>query len=351
MFYDFKNVLAGMTKFLPGLMVVAAVTVVSVMLQATTFFSKTLPLSTLLIAILIGMSIRNSIDLPECTQKGITFSSKKVLRLAVIFLGFKLSISQVIALGPASIITILIVSTTTLLFTVWLGKRMGISPNCALLLGSGVSICGASAIAAVDAVVKSREEETAFAIGAITLFGTFFMFLYPCLYGFLHLPDMFYALWAGTSIHEVAQVAAAGAVTEESFKAMATTVKMIRVLFIIPVTLILTFAWFNHDRERDRKFAASVPKRRINIPWFALLFFVMVLVNSYAGLPQNVTAGLITFDNWIMTAAMAGLGLDISLKAMAQLDRRAVILGTVSSIFISVFSAVVIGILMTIHLG
>lgn len=335
-------------EHLPGFILVTAVTVVSMLLHSTTLFSKSLPLSSLIIAIIIGMIIKNTIPVPSSTQKGIRYSAKKILRLAIIFLGFKLSITQVIEVGPAAIITILVASTSTILFTIWLGRIMDVPLKRALLLGSGVSICGASAVAAVDAVIQSKEEDAAFAIGAIALFGTIFMFLYPVLRGLLHIPDMFYALWAGSSIHEVAQVEAAGVVASGQFKAMASTVKMIRVLFIIPFTLILSFIPWNDDVTDEATDPIPAPQKgKITIPWFAILFFVMVLVNSFAGLPRNVVAGFITFDNWIMTAAMAGLGLDLSLKAMAKIGGRAVILGTASSAFISCFSAAVIGILST----
>jgi uncharacterized integral membrane protein (TIGR00698 family) len=182
------------TEHLPGLILVTAVTVISMLLQSTTLFSKVLPLNSLIIAIIIGMIIKNFIPLPSSTQKGIRFSAKNILRLAIIFLGFKLSISQVLEVGPSAFITILVASTSTILFTIWLGRIMGVPLKRTLLLGSGVSICGASAVAAVDAVIQSNEEDAAFAIGTVTLFGTIFMFLYPALHGLLHIPDMFYAL-------------------------------------------------------------------------------------------------------------------------------------------------------------
>ncbi|AVX31414.1 YeiH family protein [Carboxydocella sp. ULO1] len=342
-----KDATVWIAEHLPGFLLVTAVTFIAIKLQSTRLFSEVLPLSSLIIAIIIGMTIKNVISLPTSTQKGISFSAKKILRLAIIFLGFRLSISQVLEVGPSALISILIATTSAILFTLWLGRIMDVPLKRALLLGSGVSICGAAAVAAVDAVIKSEEEDTAFAIGAVTLFGTIFMFLYPALHGLLNIPDLFYALWAGSSIHEVAQVAAASVVASGQFKAMASTVKMIRVLFIIPLTLILTFIpWNDNVTEEDKNPVIPPQKSKITIPWFAILFFVMVLINSFAGLPQNVVAGLITFDNWIMTAAMAGLGLDLSFKAMAKIGTRAVILGAVSSVFISILSAAVIGVIL-----
>jgi len=341
-----KNGLAGLQANLPGLAIVALVTVGSFLLQSTALFSRILPLSALILAILIGIAVNNLVALPAAAAPGIRYSSKKILRLAIIFLGFKLSFAQLMEVGPMAVITILIVTTSTIAFTVWLGRRMGLSDNCAILLGSGISICGASAIAAVDGVLRSKDEETAFAVGAVTVFGTIFMFAYPLLYQVLNLPDLFYALWAGTSIHEVAQVAAAGVVADEHFKAMASTVKMIRVLYIIPMTVFLTYLQYQAMRREERQETAARPAGRIEIPWFAFLFFAAVLVNSFAGLPGELVAGLVQLDNCLMTAAMAGLGLELSLRAMRHVGRKALFLGTVSSVFISAFSALVIAFLI-----
>lgn len=330
----------GYRDYLPGLALVGIVTISSVLLQSTTLFSKIIPLSSLLIAIIIGMIIKNTVNLPASTQKGIKFSSKKILRLAIIFLGFKLSINEVMKIGWSAIIVILICSSLTLIFTIWIGKLMNIPIKRTLLLGSGVSICGASAIAAVDAVVQAEEEDVAFSIGAVTLFGTIFMFGYPILYTLFHMTDQFYALWTEISIHEVAQVAAASTVAAGKFEEMATTVKMIRVLFIIPLTLILSFIPL--DSTDNKNNFEMKQDRKVAIPWFAILFFVMIIINTIFRIPTPILKGLVTFDNLILTAAMAGLGLDISFKSMKSIGARAFLLGAISSLFISIISGVVV---------
>lgn len=334
------ELLKDMIEHIPGLVLVGIVTVASGLLQSLTLFSKIIPLSSLIIAIIIGMIIKNSIKLPVYCQKGIRFSSKKLLRIAIIFLGFKLSMNEVLKIGWDAIVVIFLCSTLTLFFTIWVGKIMRIPLKRALLLGSGVSICGASAVAAVDAVIQADEEDVAFSIGAITLFGTIYMFGYPILYTLFHIPDKFYALWAGSSIHEVAQVAAASTVAIGKFKEMATTVKMIRVLFIIPLTLVLSFISLNSSKQEDK--LEESQKRKVTIPWFAVLFFFMVMINTFFKLPSNLLKGLITFDNVILTASMAGLGLDISFRSMKNIGARAFTLGIISSIFISLITSLII---------
>ena len=322
---------------LPGFLIAVLVSVGAIALQKTELFTHAIPLSPLIIAILIGFAIRNSLTLPGRTHAGIKFSSKKVLRLAIIFLGFRLSFAEIAGIGMHALVVIVIASTATILFTVWLGGRMGIPTKRSLLLGSGISICGASAVAAVDGVIKAKEEDTAFAIGAITLLGTVFMVAYPFIYRFFGLHDTPYAIWSGASIHEVAQVTAAGsAMADQTAQALASSVKMIRVLFIIPFTFVLLFfPWHDADEK-------TAGKGKIAVPWFAVFFFVSVVINSLGIIPANITSAIVAVDTWGMTVAMAALGLDISVKSMMSIGKNAFILGIVSSLLIAVLSAVLV---------
>ena len=165
------------------------------------------------------------------------------------------------------------------------------------------------------------------------------------LFNVFHIPGAAYAVWSGSSIHEVAQVAAAGSILNNTvFEALASSVKMIRVLLIVPFTIMLMLVSQNNtatvNNEKIRK------DRKITIPWFAIFFFLVVIVNSFPFLPSPITGTLITADNWMMAAAMAGLGLDISLKSLMGVGRKAFILGISGSLFISTISAIMITLLM-----
>lgn len=333
-------------SYLPGLVVVALVTVAAVLLQNTELFSKRIPMSSLILAILVGMAAGNILPLPASTRPGIKYASRTILRLAIIFLGFKLSVGQVVGIGPKALISTLAGSTLTILFTLWLGARMGLPTKRNLLLGSGIAVCGAAAVAAVDGVIGGEEEDTAFGISAITLFGTIYIFLYPALRALGGIPDLFYAFWTGSSVHEVAQVAAASAVIPDQLRGLAATTKMIRVLFIVPLTLILSFIPWGESRGSASAHADAARSgsrsRRLSVPWFAILFFVAVIVNSFAPISAGLRNGLVTFDTWIMTAAMAGLGLDIRFKALVKIGYKAALLGAISSAFLSIVSAILI---------
>jgi uncharacterized integral membrane protein (TIGR00698 family) len=326
----------------PGVLACTVVAAASLLIQRSDMFSRIVPLSPLIIAITIGFAINNLFDVPTRFRAGVKFCAKRILRLAIIFMGFKLSLSEIAGVGGSALITISIASAGTLFFTVWLGLRMGIPFKRSILLGSGVSICGASAVAAVDGVIQSREEDAAFAIGAITLIGTFYMFVYPLVYRMTGMTDSVYALWTGASVHEVAQVAAAGsAMNNVTSEALASSVKMIRVLFIIPLTFILLFLPLHKFNSASGDIKPA-KKGKVAVPWFAVLFFGAVVVNSFKIISTGATGGIVVADNFLMAAAMAGLGLDISVRSIIKIGKNAFILGIVSSLMISVLSGVVI---------
>lgn len=326
----------NLKKYTGGVLLTASVTLMAYLLADVPALKK-FSLSPIILAILLGMLIKNTLGVRRYMRDGVKLCSKKVLRLAIILLGFKLSLAEVGALGLKATLMIIIVSTATLLVTCWLGRKMGISKNLALLIGSGCSICGASAVIAVDAVnPNQKEEDVAFAIGVVTIFGTLFMLVYPLLFKAFSMNVGFYAMWTGLSIHEVAQVVAAGFAVSAEAGLAATVVKLTRVLFIIPVTLFLTL-W--NCRKGSGKFSL----KNVTVPWFVLLFLGVIILNSVQIIPARPTEWLVTLDNYLMTGAMAALGLETSFGAMRKVGLKPVYLGVIASVFIAVFSAAVIG--------
>ncbi len=323
-------------KYFNGLVLVAVLTILAVYMQNATLF-KSLSLSAIIIAILLGMLINNTIGIKESMEAGIKLCSKKVLRLAIILLGFKLSLLEVSKLGFKAVIIILIVTSVTLIFTRYIGKKMNISRSLSILIATGTSICGASAIIAVNAVTNSdNEEDVPFAVGVVTIFGTVFMLLYPVIFHILHLNTMFYSLWAGSSIHEVAQVVAAGFSVSNQAGTFATVVKLTRVLLIVPITILLSI------RQSGRENSDKCSFENITIPWFVLMFLGVIIINSLGILPGNISKGFITIDNYLMTAAMVSLGLETSLLGMKKVGLKPIYLGAISSVFISIFSLITI---------
>ena len=216
-----------------------------------------------------------------------------------------------------------------------MGQKLKISRNLSLLIASGTSICGASAIAAVSSVTTSEnDEDIPFAVGVVTIFGTLFMMIYPLCFKIFHINTLMYSLWAGTSIHEVAQVVAAGFAASNQAGISATVVKLTRVLLIIPVTIILGIRETKRNSQTDEKFKLT----DIVIPWFVIMFLGVVIINSMGIVPPNLAKLLINVDNYLMAAAMVGLGLETSIAGMKKVGLKPIYLGAISSVFISVLS-------------
>jgi len=166
-------------------------------------------LSPLIIAIVLGLAFRSTVGAPAAFKPGIVFSMRRVLRFAIILLGLQLSLSQVAEVGSAGLGIIATTVAATFLFTTWLGRRLGVDRKLAELIAAGTSICGASAIVATNSVTRASDEDVAYAVACVTVFGSASMVLYPALETLLQLTPHAFGLWAGASVHEIAQVVAA----------------------------------------------------------------------------------------------------------------------------------------------
>lgn len=327
-------------QLLPGLALAALLSLFAVTLSRWPQLKQLLPVSPLMLAILLGAVLGNSLKLPAACKPGLTFAVKKVLRLAIILLGFKISLIQLQAIGWQGLVLLAVCVTGCFFFTLWCGRRLGLGQNLTLLLAAGTSICGASAIVATDAVIEAEENDCAYAVATITLFGTLGMLLYPVLQFVLKLPLAHYGLWTGASLHEVAQVVAAGFAHGDISGQMASLVKMTRVIFLIPVTLGLLIWRLRAQQGHRRLEWAKVP-----IPWFVFGFLAVIAVNSCNWLPASLVGGFNEIDTWLLTLAMAGLGIETRLDKLKATGLKPLWLGLASSLFISLLSLGLIALL------
>lgn len=309
-----------------GLLFVTFLAILSYMIE-TVEWVQSIHLSPLIIAIILGIIVKNVMKLPESFGPGIQFSIKKVLRLAIILLGFRLSFAQVTDIGLKSMMLVTIVTSLTILFSLIIGKKLGLGKGLSTLVGAGSAICGASAIAAVAPVVDAKEKDMTFAIATVTIFGTVSMFLYPLFFQVFHLPDLFYAVWVGSSVHEVAQVVAAGFAAGDQAGQYATLVKLSRVLLVIPFVIVLGVIKVRKNQTKQNK--------KIVIPWFVFGFLGVVILNSMHIVPATFTNAMVELDNALLTIAMAGLGLETSLEKMKKVGLKPFYLGLLTTIFIS----------------
>ena len=239
------------------------------------------PISPLMWSFIYGIAISNILTLPQTLRKGIEFSSSKLLRFTVASLGIVTSalIWTKVGVGLLAAFSVIALS---LVLSLWLGNRLGLSHKLSALVGVGTSICGASAIAALAPAIQAKDEESGLAISGITLFGLASMFLYPFLFTNTPLGALLggnpnvYAVWVGAGVHETAQViAAAGAVGTEVVSA-AMIIKSVRIFMIGPVVFLLSYICCKLDGGKgESKFV---------VPYFALAFVAGSLLCAFLDL-------------------------------------------------------------------
>lgn len=288
-------------------------------------------------AIIIAVIYRQFFGYPEIIRSGISFSSKHLLRTAIIFYGLKLNINTVVSDGLGLVARDVGVIIFAIFMTRWLAKLFKADKSISLLLGVGTGVCGAAAIAAIAPIVKSKDEDTAIGVGIIALMGTVFAISYTILRPLLPLDDIQYGMWAGISLHEVAHVALAGAPAGEDGLAIALLAKLGRVFLLIPLSFIFIVVM-----KRKNK-GANEGGVKIEFPWFLVGFILFSILGSYVfghsiAVSEGVMEGVSTVTTWLLTAAMVGLGLHVSLKDLRERALRPLAAMTITSVLLSVIT-------------
>jgi uncharacterized integral membrane protein (TIGR00698 family) len=270
-------------------------------------------LGPLSVALLLGLAWRAFMHVPEHHHEGISFSAKRLLRWGIILLGVRLDFALIAQSGWKIVILDLIVIGFGVFFITWLGKRAGLAGQLPLLLAVGSSICGASAVAAAAPVIRARDNEIALAIPMCGILGTIAALGMTFAQNYLHLSPNTYGILAGSTLHEVAQVMAASAAVPGALQS-GTIVKLLRVVLLVPVIFFLGQMLKSKDAQ-----AAPVQK-----PWFVGGFLLVGIVNTALiyGLPQfhavwaQTDQQMLTVANFLMTMAMAGLGLQVDISTL-----------------------------------
>ncbi|HTH61468.1 MAG TPA: YeiH family protein [Paraburkholderia sp.] len=291
-----------------------------------------LGISPLIVGIVAGTVYGNALrdGMPESWAAGINFSARKLLRIAVGFFGLRVSLQEIAQVGLPGLAESVLIVVGTLALGTWVGmKIMKLDRDTALLTAAGSAICGAAAVLAFESTLQSKPHKSAMAVGSVVLFGTLSMFLYPLLYraGWLHLDTVGAGLFFGGTIHEVAQVVGAASNVSPEATHIATIVKMTRVMLLVPVLLVLG-VWLNRS-ARGQKAHGSHPQasRKLAVPWFALGFLVLVIVNSMHVLPEIATNTVNTLDTFALTMAMTALGIETRFSQIREAGPRALTTG------------------------
>lgn len=276
---------------------------------------KALSLSPLVVGIILGMMYANSLrnHLPETWVPGILFCSKRILRLGIVLYGFRLTFQDVVAVGLPAILVDAIIVSVTIGIGIIVGRILKMDRSIALLTACGSAICGAAAVLGVDGAIRPKPYKTAVAVATVVIFGTLSMFLYPALYraGIFNLPPDLMGIYTGATVHEVAHVVGAANPMGTAISNSAIIVKMIRVMMLVPVLLII--AW-SVARKNSQSTTEHTTNNKITIPWFAVLFLVVIGLNSLYILPQSVVDFINQADTFLLTMAMTALGAETNIE-------------------------------------
>ncbi|MCA0922117.1 YeiH family protein [Pseudooceanicola nanhaiensis] len=313
----------GLRRLLPGLALVLGLALAAMVLQRATGSAA---LSPMVVAMVAGIALRNLAPLSPALTPGIAFAMRRLLRGGIVLLGFRLTFGQVAEVGLSGLAVIAVTLVATFLFTKAAGRMLGLDRQLSELIAAGTSVCGASAVLAVNTVTRGRDEDVAYAIACVTIFGTLSMLAYPLLAGPLGLDAAAYGLWTGASLHEVAQAVGAGFARGEAAGQVATIAKLSRVILLAP----LIFALGAYARAKGQGGGGAAP-----VPWFVLGFVAAIAVNSLLPLPAVALEGAQGVSTLLLTMALAAMGLETHVGRLRAKGLRPLALGALAWLFVS----------------
>ncbi len=357
-----NDLLAWLGELLPGLAIALALAVLGRI--GAQQFGDSLgldrsPLSPILLAILLGLLVRNTLGMPQAYERGLQLCLSRLLRIGVALLGFRLSLSALGSIGLFAVPIALGSIVAALVLVTLVSKRVGVPTRLGTLIAVGTAICGNSAIVATAPVIGATEDETSYAVGTITAFGLLALVTYPFIaHTIFGGNSQFAGYFLGTAIHDTAQVAGAGLLYMQQFAApealeTATVTKLVRNLFMLAVIPLMAFI---HHRAEGT--AAQQPSFRQLVPVFVFGFVACALVRTLGDLGDRPLFGLASpefwqdsigfvsnLSAWLLTIAMASVGLGTHLRRLRSLGLRPIAVGFSAALIVGVVSATLIRLL------
>jgi uncharacterized integral membrane protein (TIGR00698 family) len=302
-----------------------------------------LGLSGLTVTIALGIIAGNTFFplMAAHTATGVDFSKSTLLRAGIILYGFRITLQQIGQVGWAGVLIDVLMVSLTFLIAVYLGTRVfRLDRQTSMLIGAGSAICGAAAVMATEPIVRGQAHKVSVAVATVVVFGTLAMFIYPPLYARLGLSQHAFGIFAGSTIHEVAQVIAAGKSVSDEVAGIAVIEKMLRVMMLAPFLLLLSAAQptrgsGGHAATGHAARDGTAPARPY-VPWFALLFIAASAMNSLQLLPAGFVSSLVQLDTLLLAMAMAALGLRTHVGAIRQAGVKPLLLAATLFIFLAV---------------
>ena len=328
-------------KLLPGFAMALVIAAIAKLLEGL------LPIHLIgasVIALFIGMILNHFWKPNRLFATGLKFTSKKILKFAIILLGASLNIRIVLEVGKLSLCVMVFTLLTCFGIGHFVGRALKINWKLSNLISAGTGICGGSAIAAIAPVIDADDSDIAYAMSATFLFDMDMIVLFPIMGQAMGLTDMAYGLWAGTAVNDTSSVVAAGYAFSEAAGDFATMVKLTRTLSIIPT--VIAFALISaHLKRKEAGAGGTAVKAEFRlvkvIPWFILGFLGLAVINSFGLIPAGVSAGMKDISKFLMIAALAAIGLNTSFKDMKKSGFAPMLHGFIISLLVVVVASAV----------
>lgn len=331
-------------KIIPGVLLSLSIAALAC------FIENLLPIHLIgsaVIAMFIGMILNYFLKNTKVFNLGLKFTSKKILKFAIILLGLSLNITTILNTGKMSLLVMIFTLLTCFGGGYFIGKALGLNWKLSNLISAGTGICGGSAIAAIAPTIEASDNDVAYAMSATFLFDMAMILLFPIMGRALGMSDQAFGIWAGTAVNDTSSVVATGYAFSEAAGDFATMVKLTRTLAIIPT--VITFAFIqlrikkkesvgNGQLENELKTNFKISKI---FPWFILGFLAMSIIRSVLPIPEVVVTGTKSVSKFLMVSALAAIGTNTSFSDMKKAGIRPMIHGFIISALVVIVALVV----------
>ncbi len=339
-----KNLCIRLAKPIPGITLAVAVAALACWLESL------LPIHVVgaaVIAMFIGMLLNTWLGGNAVIASGLKFTSKKVLKFAIILLGLSLNITTILNVGKMSLAVMAFTLLTCFGGGYFIGRALGLNWKLSNLISAGTGICGGSAIAAIAPTIDAEDNDIAYAMSATFLFDMAMIVLFPLMGHAMGMSDQAFGIWAGTAVNDTSSVVATGYAYSEAAGDFATMVKLTRTLAIIPTVIVFAFVQLRLKRREAlaQNADTSALKAKFSVkkvfPWFILGFLAMALVASIFPIPAAVVAGTKSVSKFLMVCALAAIGLGTSFASMKKAGIRPMLHGFIISALVVVVALAV----------
>ena len=332
------------TRLLPGIVLSALIALAAIWIES--LFPIHL-IGAAVIAMFVGMLFNRFLKKGNVFAGGIKFTSKKLLKFAIILLGLSLNITTVLHVGKMSLTVMIFTLLTCFGGGYFIGKALKLNWKLSNLISAGTGICGGSAIAAVSTTIDADDDDVAYAMSATFLFDMAMIVLFPILGRAIGMTDQAFGIWAGTAVNDTSSVVATGYAYSEGAGDFATMVKLTRTLSIIPTVIAFAFVQLRLKKKEAEKNSQNADDLKANFsikkifPWFIVGFVAMSIVASIFTIPAAIVSGTKTVSKFLMVSALAAIGLNTSFSSFKKSGIRPMIHGFIISALVVIVALVV----------